>query len=123
MCDFKSVFRYNLKRHMNNIHTINDSTDEYEPVSAQDFTQIPPPDISQEKEELKDILRDLNLVNLLENFENEGVDLDLLISMDKDDLKDCLKEVGVKRFGDRYRICERILVKQSLEFNGNNPDA
>ena len=61
---------------------------------------------------LKDVLIDLDLVSFHSNFESEGVDLDILKSLDKDDLKECLREVGVNRFGDRHRICERILIEK-----------
>ena len=40
------------------------------------------------------------------------VDLDLLITLDKAEIKDSLKEIGVKRFGDRHKLCERILVEK-----------
>ena len=62
--------------------------------------------------DLKDVLKDLNLDSLLRNFESEGVDLDLLITLDKAEIKDSLKEIGVKRFGDRHKLCERILVEK-----------
>ena len=124
-CDFKSAFRYNLKRHIDNVHDGNDLPEETGDLNEEELqvgseeqvvldnkhcnpSNITPP----RKAELRDILDELNFINLLENFESEGVDLEVLKSMGKDDIKDCLKEVGIKRFGDRHKICERILTEK-----------
>ena len=52
---------------------------------------------------LEDILVELGLNNHLKNFEDEGVDIDMLLSLKSTfEIKDCLKEIGIKRFGDRH---------------------
>ena len=115
-CDFKSAFRYNLKRHIDNVHEGNDQPEETGAWMDKDQNAIDEEVVFTNKNahqstttmtkeaELKDNLDELNLINLLEIFESEGVDLEVLKSMEKDDIKDCLREVGVKRFGDRHKI-------------------
>ena len=36
----------------------------------------------------------------------------MLLSLNRVDLKDCLKEVGVLRFGDRHKIAEKMLIEK-----------
>ena len=61
---------------------------------------------------LQSMLNELGLTNLIENFESEGVDLKMLISLNKADQKECFKEVGVKRFVDRNKLVERIAIEK-----------
>ena len=99
-CDFKSAFRYNLKRHIDNVHDGNDLPEETGALNEEELqvgseeqvvldnkhcnpSNITPP----RKAELRDILDELNFINLLENFESEGVDLEVLKSMGKTTLK------------------------------------
>ena len=63
----------------------------------------------EERLSLEKILKDLGLENLLINFVSEGVDIDMLTTMDHKNLKECLSEIGITRYGDRHRIIEKLL--------------
>ena len=58
-----------------------------------------------------EVLKDIQLENLLDNFRSNGVDLKFIISLDKADLKDCLGEVGINSSTERHRITERVLAE------------
>ena len=81
-CYFKAAFKYNLKRHIDNMHDGNDVTDQTvaEIQEEPPVVDCPPPLYVQRTVDLKDVLKDLDLDSLLRNFESEGVDLDLLIT-------------------------------------------
>ena len=42
----------------------------------------------------------------------EGVDMDMLISLNNTDMKDCMRDVGIKRFRDRHKIVESISIEE-----------
>ena len=46
---------------------------------------------NQNKIEIEDLLKDIQLENLLDNFGSNGVDLKFFILLDKTYLKDCLR--------------------------------
>ena len=60
------------------------------------------------EETIENILVEKGWKSISENFTNEGVDLKMLLSFEEEDLKDCLKEIGIKRFGDRYKVLEIV---------------
>ena len=57
---------------------------------------------------VESILKDINLEHLLETFEAVAVDLKMLLSFNKSDMNECMKDVGIKKFGERHRIVEKI---------------
>ena len=76
-CNFKSAFKYNLKRHIDNMHDGNDEADQSEAEIQEGPTVVEPtvvdcapPQYEQSKVDLKDILKDLNLESLLRMFES-----------------------------------------------------
>ena len=108
-CEFKSDFKYNLSRHLLKQHGTFLNEPNLEPaiiVALPKSTNADPPVT------LQSMLNELGLTNLIENFESEGVDLKMLISLNKADQKECFKEVGVKRFGDRHKLVERIAIEK-----------
>ena len=111
-CVFKSNFKYNMKRHIVRVHGGVDEPEQDQDVAVEVREETdalnPVSRIIPEKPTLTAILREINLDHLLDNFLNEGVDLDMLVCMTSSDLKECLKEVNINRFGDRYKICERL---------------
>ena len=60
--------------------------------------------VAMKASNIKNLLTDLKLENLLINFESNGIDVDFLLSLEKEDLKDCVNEIGVSRFADRHKI-------------------
>ena len=54
---------------------------------------------------LKDFLQKLEMMNLLEKFENELVTLDMLKEMNHEDLK----SIGIITFGHRHKILKEIM--------------
>ena len=56
---------------------------------------------------IETILKEIGLESLLTNFISEGLDFDMLVKLSDANLKECSKENGIKRFGDRHRIVER----------------
>ena len=61
---------------------------------------------------LEEMLKEIKLENLLHNFVSEGMDMEILLTMDENDIKECLREIGIKRFGDRHKINQRILIEK-----------
>ena len=53
---------------------------------------------------LEDLLNEIKLSHFMDSFIREGVDMDLLLSLNDGDMKECLKEVGMSRFGERHRL-------------------
>ena len=114
MCEFKTKFRFNLTRHVEtrntgqdeSAHVIeNEHTDEHvtgTPATSNDVSTI----------SIETILKEIGLKNLLKNFISEGVDFDMLVKLNDSNLKECFKEIGINRFGDRHRIVERIGVEK-----------
>ena len=43
--------------------------------------------------------------------------MEMLLSMSVDDLKECMKEIGIKRFGDRHKIVEFVLREKRVYGN------
>ena len=39
----------------------------------------------------------------------------MLITLEKSDLKECLREVGVARFADRHKITEKVLEQRNVK--------
>ena len=63
------------------------------------------------------MLKELGLEFLHKTFENENVSMEMLLSMSVDDLKECMKEIGIKRFGDRHKIVEFVLREKRVYGN------
>lgn len=78
-----------MNRHIQNIHDGDDEPEEENSDTGEviEFPAVVP----YQKLEIIDILKDLNLENLLENFESQGVDLDMLVSLDKLEFQNCIK--------------------------------
>ena len=102
-----------MKRHIVRVHGGVEEPEPEEVVStdlSQETLNVdlnPVSEITPELD-LATILTELKLEHLLNNFVSEGVNLEMLVFMNSTDLKECLKEVNVKRFGDRFKICERL---------------
>ena len=71
---------------------------------------IQPEETECPKITLEQMLENLGLSNLYEKFISEGVDMDMLISLNNKDMKECMTEVGIKRFGDRHRKTETFFL-------------
>ena len=57
---------------------------------------------------LEDFLASLGLFKHKESFEEQEVDLNMMIEMDEEDVKECLKAVKVHRYGERNMIIQKI---------------
>ena len=68
--------------------------------------------VAMKASNIKNLLTDLKLENLLINFESNGIDVDFLLSLEKEDLKDCLNEIGVNRFADRHKIIQKVCLER-----------
>ena len=115
-CEFKSTFKYNLSRHLLKQHGTLENVKLQEPMIIEEpviFVSAPKSAKEDPPVTLKSMLSELGLSHFLENFESEGVDLKMLISLNKDDQKECFKEIGVKRFGDRHKLTERISIEKT----------
>ena len=106
-CDFKTSFRYNLNRHIANQHENSENVS----MSVQPIV-LPVELVAMKASNIKNLLTDLKLENLLINFESNGIDVDFLLSLEKEDLKDCLNEIGVNRFADRHKIIEKVRLEK-----------
>ena len=63
----------------------------------------------EKENNLETVLKDLDLENILETVLDEAVALKMLLSFNESDsMKDCIKDIGIKRFGDRHKIIEKI---------------
>ena len=56
---------------------------------------------------LEDFLASLGLVKHKESFEEQEVDLNMMIELDEEDVKEWLKAVNVHRYGERYMIIQK----------------
>ena len=114
-CDFKSEFKYNLQRHVEKKH----GGDDMPLIELQPEVQDSDEEIEVDQNEaesgeeysMTDLLKELNLEIYLNKFVSEGVNMKMLLSFNSFDMKDCMKELGIHRFGDRHRITERVLVE------------
>ena len=112
ICEFKSAFKYNLSRHMDSQHgELDDPAVLPEPEKELGSISVTEP-TAEYPLTLENMLKELGLSNLLENFAAEGVDMDMLKSLSNEDTKECMKEVGVKRFGDRHKILQQISIEK-----------
>ena len=68
-CDFKTSFRYNLNRHIANQHENSENVS----MSVQ---LIPVELVAMKASNIKNLLTDLKLHNLLTNFESNRIDVD-----------------------------------------------
>ena len=81
------------------------------------------------KTQIKDLEKEYNLETKLkelcleiffENFVAEAIDLKmLLILFNESDMKECMKDIGIKRFGDRHKLIEKIRIMKRNEINEN----
>ena len=55
-----------------------------------------------------DVLESLGLGKKKQSFEEQGVNLDMMIEMDTKDLKECRKEVMVNKYSKRYMVVQKI---------------
>ena len=60
----------------------------------------------------EEILKDIKLGNLLDNFVSEGLDMEILLTINANYIKECIREILVKRFCDRHKINQRILIEK-----------
>ena len=102
-CNFKSTIKYNFRRHVDRVHGGIDEPeiDEPETQIVNENEKTESVEINEVQDDtikeitMEEFLKELNLEHFLENFVSEGVDLKMLISLNLNDLKECLKEVGV----------------------------
>ena len=43
----------------------------------------------------------------------------MLLSFNESDMKECMKDIGIKRFGDRHKLIEKIRIMKRNEINEN----
>ena len=108
-CKFRSAFKYNLKRHIDNHHGgIAEPIQKTELIVLQEIPEVAQDKVIQAKKHTIGSLLGVLGLDRLKTLP-EGVDMEMLLSLNRDDLKDCLKDVGVLRFGDRHKISEKLL--------------
>ena len=95
---FSTKTKFNLKRHTSRKHQ-----NLPEVISL----KTNPPSIENNKRTLEQILIDIGLGELALKFESEKVDLNMLISMPKDDFKTLLVDFDLK-WGERYKLEKAI---------------
>ena len=115
LCDFKCYRRYNFQRHVDLVHRgVTERVEE--PEQAEESMSTDERNISP----LSDILKKLDLHHFMKSFIKEGVNLDIILTLNDNDMKECLREIGMVRFGDRQRFivmirCEKENTKQSVD--------
>ena len=121
-CDFKTAFKYNLQRHVENKHTgeadfsVNQITESTE-ANEEELGDADISNVVDSNYSLTNMLKELDLENLLENFVSDGVDLAMLLSFNNTDMKECMKDIGIRRFGDRHRIVEKVVILRRNQGN------
>ena len=110
LCSFNTNRKFNLERHVTVVH----GGMRNETKNAAHNTEVTIPK-ARNKASLKNILTELKLEAFLESFEREGVDMEDILTMDENEIKDCLKEIGMTKFGDRHRFV--IVVRREKEMN------
>ena len=79
-CDFKTAFKYNLQRHVENKHigeaqfSVNQITESTE-ANEEELGDADISNVVDSNYSLTNMLKELDLENLLENFVSDGVDL------------------------------------------------
>ena len=63
---------------------------------------------------IEDILKETSLEKFKPKFEEEGVSTEDMIEMTEKDLKEAMKDFGIKRLGDRFRLLNKL---RSLKVN------
>ena len=114
VCSFKTSFKYSLKRHIDKQHGGNSQSSQEE-VENHIEIEIAPVVESLEtfrSHSIAQMLEKVGLSNLSIKFDEQGVDLDMLIGLNNDDMKECMKEVGINRFGDRHKILQQIQIEK-----------
>ena len=76
-----------------------ESTKAQDSILNADFVMIPT---------LANVLEELKLKNLVENFKKEEVEIDDILAMNKDDIGKICKECGLVSFGQRFRFLNKI---------------
>ena len=106
-----STMIYNLKRH----ERVKHAEIQNEDPSSLSETQLPQ-QINTDNAVTESISSILEKVNLLEHqkcFTDENVSLEMLLDMSENTIRDCLKDIGILRFGDRHLITREILKERS----------
>ena len=62
----------------------------------------------QTKPDIRTLLEVSNLGHLEKNFEEEGLEVEMLLRMSEEDIKDTLKELKITKIGESFRLVEQI---------------
>ena len=107
-CHLKTSTKYNLTRHISLKHvSSNDSSGQSCNVNTESFGSMDSTDKINDRNvtsttSIKEFLESLKLEELLHIFEKERVTLSMLNDMhDEKEIKQCLREIRIQRFGDR----------------------
>ena len=96
-CHFKTSFKYNLKRHMerhkNEINQAEENVIEgTEPAEAMNSVQEPTTTVSIT---LKTVLDEAGVGGLFHKFSSEGIDMELLLDLNRDDFRRMLEDLDI----------------------------
>ena len=112
VCSFKTSFKYSLKRHIEKQHGGNSQSSQEENRIEIEIAPVVESLETFRSHSIAQMLEKVGLSNLSIRFDEQGVDLDMLIGLNNDDMKECMKEVGINRFGDRHKILQQIQIEK-----------
>ena len=75
-------------------------------IGDDDIEETESSNTMQAKPDIRTLLEESNFVHWEKNFEEEGLELDMLLRMSKEDIKDTLKELKIYKIGERFRLVE-----------------
>ena len=102
-CDLVVKTIYSMKRHIVRMHKEKENIG----VVENDFNTNVTNSGSTFSDDLRSVLKEIGLENLLANFEKEGIDLKLLMELDKDDMRRMMRDLDIN-WGARYKIEKEI---------------
>ena len=105
-CKYITNSKFNLGRHITRKHKDGSGNLVCEPISR------------TRSESLESFLENIQLINFAENFKKEGIDLKLILDMNKEDLRRMLTDLEIN-WGDRYKI-EKEIEKHWSKAENNN---
>ena len=104
ICTFKSKHKFSFNRHVESMHGGTSSTPNVMPEPCIiDYSSIE----VYRAIDVRSMLSSIQLEEMTNKFVSEGLDMEMLLSMQIADIKECLREIGINRFGDRQKICEK----------------
>ena len=107
ICEKKFNRKYNFIRHMESQHNGKLEPEKETEATSVEIEEIKLPNI-------EDILKETSLEKFKPKFEEEGVSTEDMIKMTEKDLKEAMKDFGIKRLGDRFLLLNKL---RSLKVN------